>query len=538
MPRTTLVAVTVTFLVAVGGACAATPHYAPAAATYYVSPHGDDGASGSSADEAWRSLARAERVTLHPGDRLLLEGGTRIPGNVTVDSKEAGDANRPVVIGSYGSGHATIDATDTPGISVHDTAGVEIRDLTLTGQGAARTDEAGVNLYNDLPAGGRQDHVTVSDVDVSGFRVGIAVGSTTGTAGFKDVTIRQAVLHDNKDVGLLTYGPDFDPARRTYPHENIDIKGVEAYDNHGDPAAHDRHTGNGIILGGVRHATLRDSSAHDNGDRSATNATAGPVGLWTYDSTDVLIEHSASYRNHTGSGVDGAGFGLDSNVSDSRVQYNLSFQNDGSGYYVFTRYRNGAHTGNTIRYNISVDDARKLPRHGALTVYGQAVRDLDVYQNTVVLSHSPAGRGPAVLLRDGNTGVRIRNNLLVTDGEPFVSADSELAASKVSLQGNDYYAPKGRWTVNWGGRSYTDLPTWRAGTGQERVGQEATGLTADPCFEGDRLPELGSPQDAHLVTPGCSLDGLDLRALGIDPGTVDYFGRDVGDLPNVGAVQP
>ncbi|MGW7265325.1 right-handed parallel beta-helix repeat-containing protein [Streptomyces sp. NPDC054842] len=542
MPRTAFAALAAALLVTTGGACAATPHYAPAAAaptTYYVSPDGDDSADGSSPGKAWRSLARAEQVTLNPGDRLLLQGGARFPGTLTVGSDEAGDAGRPVVIGSYGTGRARIDASGTPGVSVHNTAGVEIRDLTLKGRDAARSKDAGVNLYADGRSDGRQEHVTVSGVDVSGFRVGIAVGATRDDNGFKGVTVRGAHVHDNRDAGLLTYGPDFDAAHRAYAHENVDIEDVEAYENHGDPTAEDRHTGDGIILGAVRGATLRNSSAHDNGGRSATDATAGPVGLWAYDSTRVLIEHSSAYRNHTGSDVDGAGFGFDSNVSDSKIQYNLSYQNDGSGYYVFSRNRNGTHTGNTIRYNISTDDARKLPAHGALTVYGKAIRDLAVYQNTVVMSHSPAGRGPAVLLRDGNTGVSIRNNILVTEGDPLVSADADLSTGQVALQGNAYHTTKGKWTVDWGDRTFADLAAWRAGTGQERVGQKATGATADPCFAGGELPNLRTPEDAQLVVPGCPRDGLDLRALfGTDTGGVDYFGRDAGDPPAVGAVEP
>ncbi|MEU8643450.1 MULTISPECIES: right-handed parallel beta-helix repeat-containing protein [unclassified Streptomyces] len=541
MPRTAYVTCAAALLMAAGGACAATPHYAPrsTATTYYVSARGDDGSSGTSPGTAWKSLARAERAVLHPGDRLLLEGGSRFTGTITLGTDEAGNAERPVIVGSYGSGRATITATDSPAVSVHNTAGVEIRDLTLTGRGTARTKDAGINLYADLPDGGRHNGVRISGVDLSGFSVGIGIGATKAQGGFENVTVEQARLHDNKDAGLLTYGPAFDPRRRAYPHQNIDIKDVVAYHNQGDPTASDRHTGDGIVLGGVRHATLDNSSAHDNGGRSAADATAGPVGIWAYDSADVLIEHSTSYRNHTGSDVDGAGFGFDSNVSGSTIQYNLSFQNDGSGYYVFSRNRNGTHSDNTIRYNISGDDARKLPLHGALTIYGKDIRNLDVYQNTVIMSRTPAGSGPAVLLRPGNTGVSLRNNLLATAGDPLISADTSLSAGQVVLQGNLYDTPRGQWTVDWGKDRFTDLASWRAATGQERVRGKAVGITADPCFAGGRLPEITAPGDAHRLTPGCPRDGLDLRELfGTDPGAADHFGRQVGNPPAIGAVEP
>lgn len=525
--------------------CAATPHYAPpeGETTYYVSPRGDDRHDGSSPGKAWRSLARAERVALEPGDRLLLEGGERFTGTITLGSAEAGRADRPVVVGSYGDGRATVDAEGSPGISVHNTAGVEIRDLTVTGDRAAYVRDGGINLYADPPDGGKLDRVTVAGVSVSGFRVGIAVGGVEKGNGFKNVTIRHAQLHGNKDAGLLTYGPAFDAGQPAYAHEDFEISDVVAHRNTGDPEADDRHTGSGIIIGAVHHATVRDSSAHDNGTRSSGTAPSGPVGIWAYDAKDVLLEHNTAYRNHTGSKVDGAGFGFDENVSDSTIQYNLAFHNDGPGFYAYTRKVTGTHTDNTIRYNITSDDGRKLPRFGGLAVYGHDVRNMRIYQNTVVMTALENGKsGPALRLMDGERGVSVRNNTFVTDGSPLALVDRGLTAENVLVQGNNYRAPQGQWALQWGDHTYTGLDTWRTATGQERVEGRPSGLTVDPCFIGGELPSIGSPRDAHLFAPECDAladKGLDLHKLfGIDPGPVDYFGRTVTVPPPVGAALP
>ncbi|MGW6273382.1 MULTISPECIES: right-handed parallel beta-helix repeat-containing protein [unclassified Streptomyces] len=523
--------------------CAATPHYAPEAATYYVSAQGDDGNDGSSPGQAWRSLARAERVALEPGDRLLLEGGARFTGTITLGAGEAGSADRPVVIGSYGEGRATVEATGSPGVSVHNTAGVEIRDLTLTGDRAAYGREGGINLYADKPGDGKLDRVLVSGVTVSRFQVGVAVGGIEKGNGFTNVSVRRAQLHDNKDAGLLTYGPSFDAGRPAYAHEDIEISDVRAYRNSGDPEADDRHTGDGIILGAVRHATVRDSSAHDNGSTSSRDAPSGPVGIWAYDAKNVLLEHNTAYRNHTGSKVDGAGFGFDENVSDSTIQYNLAFHNDGPGFYAYTRETNGAHTDNTIRFNITADDGRRLPRFGGLAVYGHDVRNLRIHQNTVVMTALKDGRsGPALRLMDGERGVTVRNNTFVTDGSPLALVDGGLDARNVLLQGNNYRAPQGQWALQWGDHAFTGLDAWRKATGQERVEGRPSGLTLDPCFAGGELPPIGSPADVRRFAPACDAladKGLDLHELfGVDPGSVDYFGRSVGTPPPVGAALP
>ncbi|WP_338693278.1 right-handed parallel beta-helix repeat-containing protein [Streptomyces sp. Q6] len=523
--------------------CSGTPHYVPPAHTYYVAADGDDTADGTAPDSAWRTLDRADRTKLRPGDRLLLEGGARFRGTVTVGRDEAGDPGRPVVIGSFGSGRAVVTSAAEPAVSVHDTGGVQIRDLVLRGAPASRAHDAGVNLYSDLQSGARPSGITVSGVDVSGFRVGLAVGASRHGVGFRDVTVSQASLHGNKDIGLLTYGPDFKPARAAYAHENLTLDSVAAYGNPGDPNAHDRHTGDGIVVGSVRGATVRHVDAHDNGARAASDAPEGPVGVWAYDATRVVIEESVSYRNHTGSTVDGAGFGLDSNVSDSALRRNLAFDNDGPGFYAYQRWTNGAHARNTISHNISAGDGRALPEHGAVAVYGTDIHDLAVVQNTVLLSRSPAGTGPALRLQTGEHGVVVRNNLFVTEGVPLVLADRGLTRSDVVLQGNDYRSADGDWQVSWGTESYGSLAAWREATGQETAGGKATGLDVDPCLAGGALPEIRSVADASRTVPTCPA----LAGKGVEPplpggvpavGPVDYFGHTVAAPPQVGAVVP
>src|SRR3954466_15525269 len=43
--------------------------------TFYVSPGGNDGASGTSPQAAFRTIARVNALNLEPGDQVLFEGG-------------------------------------------------------------------------------------------------------------------------------------------------------------------------------------------------------------------------------------------------------------------------------------------------------------------------------------------------------------------------------------------------------------------------------------------------------------------------------
>ena len=70
--------------------------------TYYVSSlHGADGNSGTSQSSPFASLLEINKITLQPGDRVLLERGS-----VFVDEylhvQGSGSAEAPIIIDVYG----------------------------------------------------------------------------------------------------------------------------------------------------------------------------------------------------------------------------------------------------------------------------------------------------------------------------------------------------------------------------------------------------------------------------------------------------
>jgi len=425
-----------------------------------------------------------------------------------------------------------------------DTGGVEIGDLVLAGAGPAVVPgSAGVRFFSDDPGSRVFGHVVVQRVEASGFVSGIEVGSVRAGTGFRDVRVDDAVLHDNRDAGLSFYGPAFDAAAPRYAHEDVVISGVVAYGNHGDPANTRRNTGSGIILGSVRTASVTRSVAHDNG--GAGGSGEGPIGIWTYDSTGVVIEHSLSYRNRTAKLADGGGFGLDQNNSASVLQYNLSYDNDGPGYLVYTGQENDAHTGSVVRFNISSGDARKWDVYGGITVLGR-VTGTRVYQNTVVMAPQTSDPSSALRLGPGIVDLDVRNNLLVSRrAGPVVVAVTPYDRSAVRLDGNAYVAGAAPAFV-WGRAVEPTLRSWSAATGQETSGGRPTGLTGDPRLPGPLTDLAATAADdpaelGFLPSPGSPLlgAGLPLTDLLTPTGTlVDGTGARVRtDAPDVGARQ-
>src|SRR5207249_11827312 len=81
--------------------------------TYYVdAERGSDSASGTNPATAWRTLARVDRGHYRGGGAILLRGGQRFAGTIRLGNANlAGTSGtKPLWIGSYGQGRATIEA--------------------------------------------------------------------------------------------------------------------------------------------------------------------------------------------------------------------------------------------------------------------------------------------------------------------------------------------------------------------------------------------------------------------------------------------
>ena len=74
------------------------------AATYYISPTGDDGNSGTSQAQPWRTIARVMQhiYQIQPGDQILFERGGTYPGKLEINV--SGSSASPIVVGAYGTG--------------------------------------------------------------------------------------------------------------------------------------------------------------------------------------------------------------------------------------------------------------------------------------------------------------------------------------------------------------------------------------------------------------------------------------------------
>ncbi len=504
-----------------------------AADDFHLSPGGDDARAGTSPAAAWRTLARAGAATLRPGDRLLLEGGKSFEGTIELDAADAGTAEKPVTIGSYGSGRAVVRAGNGIGLLARNCGGITVENLEFEGTSLdEKTDSAGIRFRNDLPGDVKLEAIRVSNVLARGFRTaGIHLLGARGSSGYRGVLLEKVEASGNGIAGVLTGGPG--ETRGPGIHEDVRVVDGRFHDNEGFPG-HKNHSGNGVLVGRARRVLLERCTAWNNGRRCDFKG-GGPVGLWVWDCDRAVIQGCESYSNRTGdASIDGGGFDFDGIVTNSVMQYNLSRDNDGAGILVCPYSEECRSEGNVIRYNVSVNDGRAHGYSGIHVYAGGPVKDVDVYHNTVVVSAAPKTPPRAVYVSDSKlvTGLRFRNNVFVTGGGvAHVEVEGEEpAAGSILFQGNAWWAEGKPLSIKWGPKSVGTLEAWRA-LGQETVEGKPVGVFADPRLGPDRRPGADSPL----------LDAaLDLKKLfALDPGARDQAGAVVpqGAAADLGAFE-
>jgi hypothetical protein len=500
------------------------------ASCYYISTSGSDSNAGTKLSP-WKTIGKINKTNFHPGDSILLEGGSHFAGTLIFDSLDSGMEGKIVTIGSYGEGRAFIDCGNSEGIIVRNCSYFIIRDLVVTGSGRKSgnlTD--GVSVLNS-------GNFTIDSLELSGFQhSGLLVHKCS------DVRIINVYSHNNGFAGIHVTGTTMNDQAK-YDNSNVYIGYCIAENNPGDPTVTGNHSGNGILASSVRGGKIEYSEAFNNGwDMPWTGN--GPVGIWIWDCTNFTIQYCISYDNKTRAGAgDGGGFDLDGGVSNSIIQYCLSYNNQGAGYGLFEFGAAKPWENNTIRYNISINDA--IYNTGSIAVWrnetGGTMRNCEIYNNTF---YNNSSRGYTIAFLNNWPGFKFRNNIFVYKNS-FLIPEQKLVSEL--FQSNSYYSLSGDQTI----AGFRNLQEWARATGNEILNNRILGLYADPGFNnpsGCSLtdPMMLNPGNLSAYYPGTGSQlidmGLDLNKLfNLELVTKDIAGTslpqgegyDIGALENV-----
>jgi hypothetical protein len=508
------------------------------ATTYYLSPNGNDNSNGTSTSTPWKTISKLNNMVLPPGTTILFEGGAIFTGGISIDQSDANDESNIVTFSTYGTGKAIISSGSSSGFSAQNTKGFKISNLSFEGAGMASNSTNGISISTNLSGNVKLGKVEIVNSDVHNYgKDGIALVSSSGNTGFKNVLIDGVHVYQVKQNGITTRGYTMQ-THTGYAHENVTIRNTEVdhVPGYSDPST---HRGSGIILAQAANSLIEKSVAHDNG--TANTHCGGPGGIWAWDCDHLTIQYCESYKNSGGSGCDGLGFDFDGGVTNSLMQYNYSHDNDGAGYLLGQYDYARPWSNNVVRFNISENDGRT--NSGAISLFkgpGSTMSGCKIYNNTVVISPSSKNSNVSAFTLTqwytGITGVEVYNNIFQsTGGTQLVLVPNGYDAD---FAGNLYWSSGSPLKINYHGTVYNSLSSWRTASGKETAGGLSTGVNADPLLQNVGngtiiYPSATTQLNAYRFSassPAMNAGVNLMNVFGINAGTHDYFNNPINAM--------
>ena len=481
---------------------------------FYISSSGNDNNPGT-VGQPWRTVGPLNRLQLQPGDIIYLKGGNIFRGPVELNMQDTGTAKAPVVIYSYGNKQAIIDGGNGTAIQVNKSRHIIIRNLIVKGNGR-KNGNTGRGVLVSYAG-----NIEITDVDVSGFqKSGIEV------ANCSDIRLKNIYAHNNGYAGISVQGDHFPQLT----NHRIYIGNCKAENNPGDPTELKNHSGNGIVVGLATNAIVEHCVASENGWDMPRKGN-GPVGIWAWESDSVIIQQCISFHNHTSPGaMDGGGFDLDGGVSNSIVQYNLSYENEGYGYGIFQFSGATPWHHNIFRYNISFNDGNTTA-HGASILWWNGSKDSSQFHDCFFYNnvlYNSKGYALGVIPKEyENSRFFFLNNIIVAKDEMMTSGN----IITEQFYGNTWWSIQSHFKIN----GNTDFKKWANNTGKEKLNGKIVGVNANPEFVNPVSPTLDNPlllQKLYYFQLQAKSPlrnkGLDLKKLfHINMGKKDFFGNRV-----------
>lgn len=526
------------------------------AATHYLnSTTGDDARPESTQATPWKSFERLQGVRLQAGDRVLLARGQTFSGQLLLDGV-AGSREAPIIVSSYSpaasvdGARATIDGRGfVAAVHLKNCRHIEITDLVVTADGGGlrpgqppQADmRCGVLVEADAAgayAGFLLRRLLVRDVSFEepGFvRPQADVNTANGTARYgwgirfivkspdaqlTGLTVTDCQIENVNHTGLKFTAP-------TQGIRDVRVERIRVL-NTGGP---------GVQLSGVHGGHFSQLHVDHSGSTLDTRNWGRGSGLWTWGSSDIVIEKS-QFLHANGPG-DSAGVHIDYNCRNVIVQYNLSANNAGGFCEVLGNNFNCAY-----RYNISVNDGHRVkgrdgafqegktfwlsgytgaksPRRGPTNTY--------FYNNTIYVSAEIAAKMAVTPTADG---VLIANNIFHIMGCSEMVVGDQFRADAKGMVG-------GAKNVIFENNLFLRADNWPADVG---IADRAP-LVGDAGFvsAGSLRAEDYTPRQAAVVkNRGVRISRLPHDEVGLLGGlnpSHDILGHAIVDRPDLGAIE-
>jgi hypothetical protein len=519
---------------------------------YFHSTKGSDQANGLSPETPFQSLSKLKKLSIQPGDRILLAGGETFSGTLEILGFK-GHPESPLMIETYfpkdllSPTPAKIDAKGFPqGVLLENSSYVTVSNLQITGDGYGSYSPTGemrvgvlvLNSFEGEVKGITLQQLYISDLffEEPGFSRGEnEVKSANGTQRY-GWGIR---LINQSAVGMIENIKIFNNHIENVSHTGIKLTGgsnqsIRNITIIGNKV--NRIGGPGIQMSEVKFVYVSDNEVTYTGSADDSRKWGRGSGLWTWGSSMVLIEKNKfMYANGPG---DSAGAHIDYNCDNIVLQYNLSAYNAGGFAEILGNNYNCAY-----RYNISINDGYRIKgENGAfqegktlwLSGYQGEKRSRKgpvnsyIYNNTIYVNEEIVSK---IAIDNRSRGVLIANNIFYMEGGSQLVAGDQYRPDDDS----DGKLDQGFLTNN----LFLKAGLWPA----SKLIEDNKSLFGDPQFAnpGGINPEDYIPKNKSLVSGGIEIPFLLDDSFGLIEGLnlqKDFLGSPISGKPGIGAILP
>jgi len=425
----------------------------PLSATNYYFEAGNKKSGNGSKSAPFADLNQISTLKLQSGDSVLLSNRTPFHGFIHL-TDIAGSYNKPVIIASYKADKsndkpATIDAKgEKAAILIENCSYITLENMELTANAGGLREQSdsknevmrcGVlvitsrqgkfshiklrnlhvkDVFFEEPGFVRDAKETKSANGTQSYGWGIRFINNIPDAELSDIEVSNCVIENVEHTGLK------------FTAHKSGIKNINVISN-----KILRTGGPGIQMSGVENGLVSNNTIDHSGSNDDSRKWGRGSGLWTWGTSNVIIEHN-QFLNANGPG-DSAGAHIDFNCNDIILQYNLSANNAGGFCEILGNNYNCAY-----RYNISVNDGyREKGVNGAfqegkifwLSGYvgnGEKPRgpyNSYFYNNTIYVKANIVAK---VAVGKTAAGICMVNNIFVIEGESREVEGDQFVADK------------------------------------------------------------------------------------------------------------
>jgi hypothetical protein len=550
--------------------------------TYYISSAGNDNSTGTSPEQAWKTLAPVNVIgNFGPGSQILFNGGDTFIGGLNITM--TGTSASPCTISSYGSGQATLKDFSPYTSSIClliNSEYVKVKNLNFIGSLGTNypglsfiplNKGVGLQILSTRKSGEKFHSVYVDGCTFKYTFLGAWIGTeeNESAVGFDDIKLTNCIIDSVYQYGCYVIGFGILNGGPIDQHLNVYIGNNQFLNINGDPNYPSE--AQALSVSNTTGITIENNlfaNIAGFGGYYAGSPNGGSTAFGVSNCRNFKIQYNEITGTKCARQWDGSAMDADQDAQNGEICYNLTYNNDGPSIQ-FGSFKDKITSNIVIHNNISYNDVRGCKSgsvQGAIRMWGNT-GSVQIFNNSIYIDKTGSTGTPSCISFEvgNNNYITVLNNIFkTTQGIPIIRPNGTLGgeynpnhiSSSCRFISNCYDASGGSLIISTDDThgSYTDitaLAAWQ-NFGQDKIGSVLYGIAADAGFSslGTFNPHFGDYLPSQPVSAVINFDlatGSACRGQAVNPWSyvtlqnpmtvqkIDYHGNSAA-VTNIGAV--